>query len=245
MLDSGGQAGLALIGLSPIIRLGVAIAARDTLRDWARGERAMSHVRGEQIDKHLPAAKAGSSKALGEVLEASRRYLLWVARHELEPDLQAKAGASDMVQMTFLEAQRDFGQFMGKTEAEFLAWLRRLLANNLANFARDYRQTAKRNVRQERSLSQSDGMPDTDLATRTPTPSGILMRGESNDIIRQALATLPENYRRVLTLWQEEDRSFADIGKMMNRKPNAARMLWVRALKQLHQLLEARSQTDG
>lgn len=231
-----------------MIGFGLAVVALQhckTVGDLARGERAMSHVRGDQIDKHLPAAKAGSSKALGEVLEASRRYLLWVARHELEPDLQAKAGASDMVQMTFLEAQRDFGQFKGKTEPEFLAWLRRLLVNNLANFARDYRQTAKRNVRQERSLSQSDGLPDTELATRAPTPSGILMRAESNDIIRQAMDTLPEDYRRVLTLWQEEDRSFADIGKMMKRKPNAARMLWVRALKRLQEVLEARSPVDG
>jgi len=205
----------------------------------------MNRARGEHIDKHLPAAKAGSSQALGEILEASRRYLLWVARNELEPDLQAKAGASDMVQMTFLEAQRDFGQFQGKTEAEFLAWLRRLLVNNLANFARDYRQTAKRKVSQERPLTQDDDQPDPGLAARTSSPSGILMRGEQHDVIRQALDRLPADYRQVLTLWQEEDRTFAEIGKLMKRKPNAARMLWVRALKQLQRELEARSQADG
>src|SRR5262249_45736682 len=39
--------------------------------------------------------------------EAYRGYLLVLAQRELDPDLRAKGGASDLVQETFLEAQRD------------------------------------------------------------------------------------------------------------------------------------------
>jgi RNA polymerase sigma-70 factor (ECF subfamily) len=46
----------------------------------------------------LPAARAGSREALGEVLEACRGYLLLLAQEELDPALQAKGGASDLVQ---------------------------------------------------------------------------------------------------------------------------------------------------
>jgi RNA polymerase sigma-70 factor (ECF subfamily) len=97
----------------------------------------------------LAAARAGSQEALGEALEACRHYLLLIADRELDPDLRAKGGASDLVQETFLEAHRDFPRFEGKTESELLAWLRQLLLHNLSNFTRRYRATAKREVTRE------------------------------------------------------------------------------------------------
>src|SRR5262249_21485567 len=87
----------------------------------------------------LPAARQGSREALGRLLEACRDYLLLVANKELDPQLQPKGGASDLVQQTFLEAQRDFARFAGNSEEELLAWLRRLLLNNLGDFTRRYR----------------------------------------------------------------------------------------------------------
>src|SRR5215469_16366338 len=103
----------------------------------------------------LPAARAGSREALGHVLEACRGYLLLIARQELEPALQAKGGASDLVQQTFLEAQRDFAGFHGTTHEALLAWMRRLLLNNLANFRRDHRRK-KRRVTREVTLPSGD-----------------------------------------------------------------------------------------
>src|SRR6516165_4530900 len=97
----------------------------------------------------MAAAQAGSREALGHVLETFRGYLLLVANRQLDPELRAKGGASDLVQDTFLEAQRDFGQFHGASVDELRAWLRRLLLNNVANFTRHYRQRAKREVVRE------------------------------------------------------------------------------------------------
>ena len=144
-----------------------------------------------RIDKRLPEAKAGSPMALGEVLEACRRYLTWIARRAIDPDLQAKSGPSDLVQETFLEAQRDFGSFQGDTEAELLAWLRRLLLNNLANFARSYRDTAKRRLKRERSLDSDSDSPGTQPMGRTPTPSTFMMKREQDQVIQQGMERLP------------------------------------------------------
>src|SRR5262249_14287737 len=79
----------------------------------------------------LAAARGGSREALGEALESCRAYLLYVAQREMAPELQAKGGASDLVQETFLDAQRDFDRFRGATEEELLAWLRRLLVHKM------------------------------------------------------------------------------------------------------------------
>ena len=56
------------------------------------------------MNEWLEAARQGSPDALGQVLEYCRPYLLAVANEQLETDLQAKAGASDLVQDTFVEA---------------------------------------------------------------------------------------------------------------------------------------------
>src|SRR5690349_15212079 len=99
----------------------------------------------------LVQARTGSVDSLGRALEACRGYLLLIAQQELEPELQAKGGASDLVQETFLKAHRHFGRFHGDSEAELLAWLRRLLLNNLIDFRRQLR-TAKRQAGKEISL---------------------------------------------------------------------------------------------
>ena len=46
--------------------------------------------------------------------------------------LSSQEEAEDIVQETFFEAHRDFEQFRGQSEPEFLGWLRKILANNLA-----------------------------------------------------------------------------------------------------------------
>src|SRR5215831_16271081 len=83
--------------------------------------------------------------------ELFRSYLLLLARVRLDPMVRAKVGASDVVQQTLLEAHRDFAQFRGRTVGEQAAWLRRILARNLANVVRDQRRD-KRDVARERPL---------------------------------------------------------------------------------------------
>src|SRR5262245_64412820 len=78
-----------------------------------------------------------------------RNYLTVLARAQVEKRLQAKVDASDLVQQTLLEAYRDFRNFRGGTEAEWLAWLRRILAHNAANFIRHWQTTGKRQARRE------------------------------------------------------------------------------------------------
>ncbi len=73
----------------------------------------------ERWDALIEVARQGDPVALGRVLETFRDYLLLVANEELEPDLRAKLGGSDLVQETFLGAQRDLTSFRGKTETEW------------------------------------------------------------------------------------------------------------------------------
>ena len=109
-------------------------------------------------ERWLPAAQAGSKEALAQMLEMYRPYLLLIASQELDPALRAKGGASDLVQETILDAYKGFARFQGGEE-ELRAWLRQMLRNNLANFARRYRDTGKRHMSAEIPLDGSASSP--------------------------------------------------------------------------------------
>lgn len=188
----------------------------------------------------LEAARAGAPEALGQALETYRRYLLLVAERNLDPQLRGKGGASDLVQETFLDAQHAFPRFHGSTEAELLAWLRRLLLNNLSNFARRYRTTGKRALGRETPLPDAGASTaGPGLAGSEPTPSAQAMEREQALALQQALARLPEDYQRVIMLRYQEAKSFEDIGRMLERSADAARKLWSRAMERLRQECES------
>src|SRR3954470_3208927 len=92
----------------------------------------------ELLDK----SRAGDTVAGEQLFGRYRQYLWALAQAQLGKLVRAKSDASDLVQMTMLEAHRDFQQFAGHEEAELLAWMRRILAHNLFNEHRRY--TAKR-----------------------------------------------------------------------------------------------------
>jgi RNA polymerase sigma-70 factor, ECF subfamily len=188
-------------------------------------------------DDDLRDARDGSSDALGRVLQRCRAFLLRVAEQELGADLRAKGGASDLVQDTFLEAQRDFDRFAGRSEAELLAWLRRMLLNNLANFARHYRGTGKRAIDREVALDTPRGGGPRDLADRIGTPSAVLMGLEQTAALSRAMGRLPEQYRKVLTMRYQQERTFEEIGQEIGMTFSAARKLWLRAVLALQQEL--------
>jgi RNA polymerase sigma-70 factor (ECF subfamily) len=195
----------------------------------------------DQVALWLREAHAGSRQALGQLFDVCLGYLLLVARNEFDPKLQAKGAPSDLIQETYLEAQRDFAQFQGTSQEELQAWLRRLLLNNLSNFNRNFREAAKRTVNREVSFDfrgsggQNLGQA---LSADTPSPSGHALANEERDALERALQRLPADYQRVIRLRYEEEKPFAEIADIMQRSPNAVRKLWARAIELLQKEME-------
>ncbi len=153
-----------------------------------------------------------------------------------------KVDASDLVQQTLLEAYRDFGHFRGSTEAEWLAWLRRILAHNAANYVRYYQTAGKRRVGRELPLGGSEGgraAGPSDVADPGESPSQQLLRQERELQIADALAGLPPDYREVIQLRNLQRLSFQEVAERMGRSRPAVQMLWMRALQKLEEALAA------
>src|SRR4051812_6250312 len=168
------------------------------------------------VEAWLSAARLGDTEAFGQAMQACRQYLMLVADRELNRDLKAKGGVSDIVQETFLDAQRDFDRFAGRSEPELKSWLQRILKNNLLSFIRRYRQS-KRHTAREVSLGGEgrSALPDGVLVARTESPSGHAIRREQAHVLSRGMERLPERQRQIIQWRHQENCPFEEIGRRL------------------------------
>jgi RNA polymerase sigma-70 factor (ECF subfamily) len=201
----------------------------------------MAEVADSGPEELLRQAKAGDHPALGRLLELYRGYLLVLARVQIGRRLQGKADADDLVQEAFLGAFRDFPQFRGTTEKEFLAWLRQILASLLANLVRYYQGTRRRDIRLERQLGgeleQSSQALDCGLVAAQSSPSQQAARREQSVLLADALGRLPEELRDLLILRHLEGLTFPQVAERLGRTIDSVKKQWPRALARLRQQL--------
>ena len=187
------------------------------------------------LEPQIASAVGGDVEALARLLEPYRDYLLLVANQELEPELRPKVGASDLVQETFVGAQRDLAGFRGRTESEWRLWLRGILIHLLANHRRHYRQAGKRRIDLEVPLASR---PRGEWPAFHPSPSANLAAREAESALLSALNRLADHHRHVV-LWHHRERlTFEEIGRRLGISADAARKHWERALKSLRSELK-------
>jgi RNA polymerase sigma-70 factor (ECF subfamily) len=180
-----------------------------------------------------------------QALEQFRDYLHLLARLHLDRRLQGKLDPSDVVQQTLLEAHQARERFTGDDPAQMAAWLRQILARNLANAVRDFGRD-RRNVEREQSLDDAVNASSAHLAAwlaaEQSSPSQQAIHNEQGLRLVRALALLPEAQREVVELRHLQGWSLADIARQLGRSPAAVAGLLHRGLNQLRQHLQERSE---
>jgi RNA polymerase sigma-70 factor (ECF subfamily) len=180
-------------------------------------------------------------KVTGDSLERCRQYLHLLARLHLDPRLQGKLDPADLVQQTLLKAHQNLRQFRGRSDAELVGWLRKILVNNLAEAVRRFRADS-RDVARERSLEsgleESSARLEAWLAADQSSPSQHFMRHEQVLRLADALSELPTDQRRAVELHHLKGYPVAEVGKQMHKSRAAVVGLLFRGLKKLRQLLQ-------
>src|SRR5881227_959290 len=147
-------------------------------------------------------------------LERYGDYLRLLARLQVPPRLHAKLDASDVAQQALLQAHAHRATFRGRSEAEWLAWLRAILANALTAAARRFT-TEARDMGRERSLEAelelSSSRLEVLLAADQSTPSERAVRGDELLRLARAMACLPPDQQRVVELHHLKGLPVAEV----------------------------------
>jgi RNA polymerase sigma-70 factor, ECF subfamily len=195
-----------------------------------------------EVDRLFTSARAGSNSCLGRLLSLYTNYLKLLVTAQMDHRLRVRVSPSDIVQDTFFEAHRDFEQFRGQSTGEFVAWLRKIVVNNILRVVEQHVLAEKRDVRREvsleeigRRLEQSTVRLESLLAVEGESPSGCAVRNEHEILLADALSALPTDYRDVIVMRHIEGLPFEEVARRMERTSGAVRMLWLRALKTLRE----------
>ena len=195
-------------------------------------------------DALLAKACGGDGEALGTLLQKYRPYLRVMAQRRLDSRLKIRVDPSDVVQTTFLEAHRDLAGFRGKSQGELVAWLRRILDNNLAQAIQRHVFAKKRSIRREKSLDDAVGTSHVladFLAADQSSPSRRVMRGEAAIRLTVAMQRLPRDQHEAVRLRHLEGCSLAQIAERFGRTEVAVAGLLKRGLRGLRKRLVAPS----
>ena len=195
------------------------------------------------IARSIRLAREGQEASLGDLLDAHRNYLRLLAASCLHREMRGKADPSDVVQETLLKVHENFHQFRGTTELEWMAWLRSILVRSLTDFQKGF-QRQRRNVAREQSLESEVDRSSARLHHMIPSagssPSQEAQRRESAAIVADALAELEPEDSEVVILRSLHELDWNTIGEKTGRSPDAARMLWARAMQRVGGLLQRR-----
>ncbi|MDY3561791.1 sigma-70 family RNA polymerase sigma factor [Gemmata sp. JC673] len=185
-----------------------------------------------------------SDRASDFAPEQYRGFLILLARSAWDAALRDWGDPSDIVHQTLLEAHQKRDTFQGETAAEFAAWLRTILSNNLYDVGRAVHR-AKRDVRRKQSLdaalAESSARLGCNLSLDDPSPSKLAATAEQLNRLADALERLPVDQREAITCHHLRGMSVEATAVQMNRTRPAVAGLLRRGLKQLGSLLGERS----
>lgn len=195
-------------------------------------------------------ARSGESEALGDLCNVYRNYLRMLARTGLGPKLKERVEISDVVQETLIEVIRQFPAFTGQDEVALVGWLRRLIAQKLADLGRYHSRVKRGGGDAPYPLDAPMTGPSgalafgvqpggksanlAELLTLSQTsPSEAASRREATVLLADALTKLPADQAEVLWLYHVEGMSFDAIGQHLGVTRKVIRGIWAKGLASL------------
>ena len=190
-------------------------------------------MRNSEYQRLLNESLQGNQEAIGQLLDRHRPYLKFITQRALDGRLQARVDDSDIVQQTCLSALRNFQQFDGKEEAQFVAWLQKIHERNIQDTIRRHAGAEKRAVGNEVAGSRLEGL----FHLETLSPSQRVMQAEDAVRLSEVLASIPADQGEAVRLRHIEGWSLADLEQHFGRSETAVASLIKRGLENLRKRL--------
>lgn len=173
----------------------------------------------EQVRRLVARAQQGDAEAFGAIYD---RYQPEIVRYLAHRTRDADA-AEDLAQQVFLKAWQAIPRYEERG-LPFKAWLYRMAHNQMVDHFRSRRPTTD--------------LEGVDLP-EDPEAEEMLLQGEMQEALKDAMDRLSEDHRQVLVLRFLMEKSAREIGEIMGRKEVTVRGLQMRALQALRREIES------
>jgi RNA polymerase sigma-70 factor (ECF subfamily) len=178
---------------------------------------------------------AGHGAALNELMSRHSERLF----HYLVRSLQNEDDAADLAQETFVRVYQNRTKFDARQK--FSTWLYAIASN----LVRDRYRWRKRHP--QVSLDAANEATGNDFGETLPDPAPstgeTVQRNERAEIVRRAVAALPEKWRVPLILAEYEEKPHAEIGELLRCSAKAVEVRIYKARQQLRVSLSQLLQT--
>ncbi|MEE9294185.1 MAG: sigma-70 family RNA polymerase sigma factor [Phycisphaerae bacterium] len=189
-------------------------------------------------DEAILRAIRGDREALATLLESTGPTVRRAMAGQIPERWQSVLSEDDVMQQTYADAFQNIRHFTPLGDGAFRAWLSSLAECNLRDALRmlgaDKRGGNRRRVEAIRSDGSYVELYNL-LSDSGTSPSRHVGRDEARDEMEQAIENLPETYRRVVRLYDLDERPAKQIAESIGRSVGAVYMLRSRA----HDLLRA------
>jgi RNA polymerase sigma-70 factor, ECF subfamily len=194
----------------------------------------------------LRRAAQGDQAAWGALLVRSRGRLRRMVALRLDRRLQGRVDPSDIIQEAYIDASARLAEYARQPDMPFFLWLRFLTGQRLVRVHRQHLGAEMRDVAREVSLyrgalpAATSAALAAQLLGRDTRPSEAAVRAERSIRLQEALNSMDPLDREVLALRHFEQLSNGEAARVLGLQEPAAAKRYVRALKRLRLILDAR-----
>jgi RNA polymerase sigma-70 factor (ECF subfamily) len=181
-----------------------------------------------QKKKWLRLLRSGDHKAFAEFIEKYKETVFLCCRRlGLRED-----EAEDVASETFLAVYKAIGRYSG--QAELSTWLWTIAYRQGINY-----------LRKNRKQWQLEAEPDEQVSdSKEQGPAAAAQSRETEKIVWESVERLPRLWAMAVILYYREERSIADIAKIMQIKENTVKTYLFRGRDKLKQVLTTAFEED-
>jgi RNA polymerase sigma-70 factor (ECF subfamily) len=197
---------------------------------------------GESVDL-IDRARKGDHEALNALFARHRDRLCRMVDIRLDPRLQARLDASDVVQDAYVKVTERLPEYFRQPKVPFFLWLRLVVGEQLTWLHRHHLGTHMRNAGRELSIYQgsvpeaSSAVQAAQLVARHSSPTQQVVRAERIQRVQDALSALDPVDREILSLRHFEELTAAEAAKVLGIEEAAAAKRFFRATRRLKAIL--------
>lgn len=187
--------------------------------------------------------------ALGELFALHHERLLQFIRFRLDSRLRARIDADDVLQESYIDAEKRINSFDYDKATTAYVWIRMIVGQTLTDLHRRHVEAKARGVGREAFLGDAPAASSAAVSQRfvakLTSPSGAAVRGELEGLVERTLQEMDPIDREMLVLRHFEEVGNAEAAQILGLPESTASSRYLRALTKLRTVLKKASGDGG